>query len=842
EAEVKIRPLPETEWFGAYLFPNFEAGCAAVRTAMAQGLRPATLRLSDPTETQALMAEAVETARGWFKTFLYRRLAPLYLTWWGLDLNKACLLLAVGEGGRGEAAWERKALNRIARSHGGVRAGAGPARKWQETRFAAPYLRDEMITRGLFVETLETAAAWDRLSGLIRGVREALLGSLSWPEQDRGKKRGLVMTHISHSYSSGANLYFTFLAPQAPGREEEQWLRAKEAAVRVILDHGGALSHHHGVGRDHKPWIDEFWGRELLGLLKAAKTRLDPQAVLNPGVIFDPEASEPEPAARYRPFSPQTRRDNLDLFRREIFDVLVIGGGIVGAGVAWDAGLRGLSVALVEKDDYASGTSGKSSRLVHGGLRYLKMFDLRLVRESLTERHNLLRMAPHLVKPSKFVLPIHKGEGDSKMLLSLGLWGYDTLAGSKGLPSHETLTAKEVLDLEPSVKPEGLEGGQVYYDCLTDDARLTLETIKAAARTGAATVNHMEVTGITLAPDTVEAELLDKLTGAHHRVQARCVVNAAGVWSDKVRVAADPQTKTALRPAKGIHITYPRSLKPINNVVILKGNDGRPLFAVPSGEVVYIGTTDTDFTGDLDRPAAEAEEVDYLLDAVNRMFVGLPLTREQVISSWAGVRPLVAAGKKGETQDISREHEIKVEQTRLITVRGGKLTTFRLMAAQTVEQVLVALGKESPPQSSTSEMSLCGPDHTVRINERAYPQRVLDRLRQKYGPQAGAILELARDSRLSAVLDQSLGLTAAEIYWAVQGEMALTLCDAMVRRLGLMYMSPDNGLELAPEVARVMAAVLGWTNKEVEAQLAEYCLLAARERAFLNDQPSFPVR
>lgn len=818
EADMKVRSLPDSSWFGAFLFPNFHSGMDAIREIMAKGLTPATIRLSDAVETSALMAEAASKKKGWFHQTLLKQLLPRYLHWKGIEMNRVCLLIIMGEGLPAEIKYEKKTVSRIIEAHGGVSAGASPARAWHETRYQTPYLRDELITAGLMTETLETSVTWNRLEKLQESVRTALEEALAW-----SGVRGVVMAHLSHAYPEGANIYFTFMASIIKDHEEEQWHRAKVAATRAIIDGGGALSHHHGVGRDHKPWLEEFCGSNFYHLMKAAKSELDPLAILNPGVPFDPEITPDASAPRQSPFSNQTRALNFERFENETFDLAVIGGGIVGAGVAYDAGLRGLSVALVEKEDFGSGTSGKSSRMVHGGLRYLKMLDLKLVREALGERYNLLRMAPHLVKPVKHVLPIYKGEGDSRTILHFGLWGYDTLAGEKRLPEHRNLSRDETLALVPSLSEEGLEGGLLYYDGLTDDARLTLETIKAASRAGAAIANYSRLVGLDMDETSATVRLVDTLSGRERRLKARFVVNATGVWADRVRLTANPDAEPLLRPAKGIHISYPRNLTPIEHVVILKGSDGRPLFAVPVGRTVYVGTTDTDFDGDLDHPHAEPEEVDYLIEAVNRIFDQANLTRDQVTSSWAGIRPLISVGKEKNSSTVSREHEIRLESQRLCTVCGGKLTTFRSMAAQTVDLVVSVLTEKTGPPSSTANLPLCGVMPDVTRDPRSFHSpEVITRLNNKYGPQADFILQLARSPRLNVLLDQEIGLISAEVFWAVKGEMAMTLVDAMVRRLGLMYITPDNGQRVASKVARVMAPLLGWDSVETDVQIKKY--------------------
>jgi alkyldihydroxyacetonephosphate synthase len=829
EAVVSIRPIPPKTWFAAYLFPDFRSGTEAVRTIMAGELVPAMLRLSDHMETSALMSETMSQKAGPISRVVFQHLAPRYYKWRGVSTGTACLLSAAGEGRTwGTVTREKRAVDLICGSHGGVKTGSGPALAWHKTTFTSPYLRDELITRGFLVETLETAATWNDLHQIYGAVVQTIGTTLNWSGVS-----GVVMTHLSHTYRAGANLNFTFICPQVRGREEEQWLRAKKQATRTMASMGGAISHHHGVGRDNKPWIGEYWDSKLLNSFKAIKNELDPLNILNPGVILDVPPNLPDPPLKYQPFSPRLRELNIERLGREVFDLLVVGGGIVGAGVAWDACLRGLSVALVEKNDFAGGTSGKSSRMIHGGLRYLKMLDLKLVRESLAERQTLMAMAPHLVRPVANIIPVYKGEGDSRTVLHWGLWGYDTLAGSRGLPPHQSLSAEELVQMEPSVSPDGLEGGLLYYDGLTDDARLTLEIAKAASGHGGVLVNHVEVTGVQVDEDSVETVVVNHLSGQKIRVKSRILINAAGVWADLVRMAAAPESPRLLRPSKGIHITFPRALKPIDHVVILKGHDGRPLFAVPHQSVVYVGTTDEDYDGDIDSIHATAREVDYLIEAVNRVLAGPPLTKDQVISTWAGVRPLLlGAGKSDETKDVSREHELHTEFKRLITICGGKLTTFRLMAAQTVDAALNILKENVHPRSATDQVPICGPIPEISGPNHHLIDTVWSRLTDKYGPQASLIADVARNTVMAQVLDEELGLIAAEVYWSVQGEMGLTLNDVMIRRLGLAYMTADHGLQIAPKVAGIMAGLLDWNHEKVREQLRLYQDFVGLETGF----------
>jgi glycerol-3-phosphate dehydrogenase len=387
-------------------------------------------------------------------------------------------------------------------------------------------------------------------------------------------------------------------------------------------------------------------------------------------------------------------------------DLLVIGGGITGAGIARDAARRGLSTALVEMEDFAYGTSSRSSKLVHGGLRYLEQYEFSLVFESVSERRILMDIAPHLVNPLGFLFPVYKSSRRGLWMINAGMWLYDGLSLFRSPKLHRTLKPSEVRTEEPALEATDLTGAPLYFDCATDDARLTLENALDAAKAGATVVTHARVTGFTkderarITGVVVE----DRQTGQLKQIRAGAVVNATGPWTDRTISMSAPQG-ALLRPTKGVHIVVDRSKLPVQNAVVaMHPKDGRVLFVIPWGDKSYVGTTDTDWTGDPADVWATSQDVDYLIDACRGYFPRHPLTRSDVICTWAGLRPLMAPpsteGNLSESK-VSREHSIVVGQDGLVTIAGGKLTTYRRMAAEVVDtSTCCAWGRESPPTSA----------------------------------------------------------------------------------------------------------------------------------------------
>ncbi|HJV08705.1 MAG TPA: glycerol-3-phosphate dehydrogenase/oxidase [Acidimicrobiales bacterium] len=490
----------------------------------------------------------------------------------------------------------------------------------------------------------------------------------------------------------------------------------------------------------------------------------------------------------------------------ERFDVLVVGGGITGAGVALDAASRGLRTALVERDDFGAGTSSRSSKLVHGGLRYLSQGDYRLVAQALAERQRLLENAPHLVRPLPFLYPTY-GSRSRMQAVSSALWLYDLAGGFRIGSLHRRITPVEALAHTPALRADGLAGAHLYLDAQADDARLTLAVVRTAVLDHlAVAVNHLAVLDVFAGGARIDAG-----GGREIEVRASAVVNAAGVWAD--RVAGDgPAT---IRPAKGVHITVPAALVPTDVALVLPvPADGRSIFVVPwpGADRVYIGTTDTDYDGPLDHPTCTAEDTAYLLDAVNAALT-TSLTSDDVVGDWAGLRPLVAAaGNSQRSADLSRRHRVTRSAGGMVTVTGGKLTTYRAMAADTVDEVEAVLGRRRT-RSRTANLRLRG---AAGAGD--------DHLGRRYGSEAGVVRAMvAADPTLGEALVPTLPYLRAEAVYAARYEMARTLDDVLARRTRSSILARDAARAAAPSVARLVAPELGWDEAEVAAQVEAYC-------------------
>ncbi len=525
--------------------------------------------------------------------------------------------------------------------------------------------------------------------------------------------------------------------------------------------------------------------------------------------------------------SPRGRAANLARMGSEPFDLLVIGGGVVGAGIARDAALRGLRTALVERGDFASGTSGKTSRLIHGGLRYLRNLKVGLVRQAVRERDLLLERSPALVRPLAFTIPAYEGRGMGRTTLRFGLWLYDFLSRDKVLPRRRWLSRDQVKEREPGLSGIGLVGGGLYHDAVANDARVVLAVVRSAAEAGAAVATYASVTEVVRSEGRVTgAKIRDTLANADLEVRASVVVNATGVWLDRLRSVA-PET---LRPTKGIHVFLPR--KQVGNrdaVVLNTKRDGRMVFVLPWGTLTLVGTTDTDFQGDPDRVVPDAADVAYLIDAINDAFPEAHVGVEDVVSAYAGLRPLIQEGTGKEESDISREHEVFEDPDSLISVAGGKLTTHRAMAQEVVDRVCARLGRRLPCR--TAEGAL-GPEAAAVEELRALG---LDESVARFLASRHSVDDvrpwLGKPSAEDRILPE-LPYLWIEVSLAVGTEMAMTLEDVMVRRLGLFYEAADQGLAVAPKVAERMGSHLGWDAARQEAEVRAYRDLVAAHRAF----------
>ena len=534
----------------------------------------------------------------------------------------------------------------------------------------------------------------------------------------------------------------------------------------------------------------------------------------------------------------RNRSANLDRMSGEVFDVAVIGGGITGAGVALDAASRGLSVALIEKRDFASGTSSRSSKLIHGGLRYLEQFHFGLVRESLNERAVLSRMAPHLSRPLEFLVPIYSTNersplGSNRLKLAAGLWLYDLLAGRRNVARHRWLSREGALKLAPALDPTGLRGAFVYFDCLTDDARLVIEVIKAAAAQGAVIANYAAARGLRKNDDGLSSIQVDDCLAARSvELRAQVVVNAGGVWSDEVSRLSDASSPTKLRPSKGIHVvTAAEKFQNHTAVLIPSLGEQRFLFVIPWHGRTVIGTTDTDYEGDLDEPIAETGEVKRVIDSAARAFPSANVLIEDVISTFAGLRPLVRADDKDSTKELSRKEEIFETDSGLITITGGKLTTWRRMAERVVDVIWKRFernGRNSALHPSvTNRIRLAGGsidnDPARAAAEFDVSVSTVEHLMNTYGGNYRVVLDITRESKeMKETLVRGLPHIEAEVVYAARYELTATVEDVLARRTRITLLASDHGRSCAMRVATLIGAELGWSHAEIELALEDF--------------------
>jgi glycerol-3-phosphate dehydrogenase len=516
-------------------------------------------------------------------------------------------------------------------------------------------------------------------------------------------------------------------------------------------------------------------------------------------------------------------------------DLLVIGGGINGAGVARDAAMRGVRTILVEQNDLGSGTSSRSSRLIHGGLRYLEQGEFGMVLEANRERRTLQRIAPHLVWPLPFVFPVHRGDRISRWQLAAGMLLYDVLALFRNVRPHRILGKRAMLEAEPMLRDRGLLGGARYYDAQCDDARLVVATARSAIHHGALVANYMTVHALErTAGRVVGAQLEDRLTGERGVIRASVVVNATGPWSDRVRRLEDAGAAPLLQTTKGIHVVVDRSrLDHREAIAFTSPIDGRVMFVLPWGNLSYIGTTDTDSSEPPDELSVSAADMVYLLRSANARFPSARLGLEDVRATWAGLRPLLMDRGGRAASSRSREHAIVQGSGGMLTVVGGKLTTYRAMAAEVVDQAMRELrhrdGRPRHAEARTDEDPLPGGETAdlSQFRERGLelgmaPDSV-DHLLRHYGTEAAGIFNLAGADRglFRRLLDPHPAIEA-EVVHAVRRELAQTVEDVLVRRFHLYYEHPDHGAPAARRVAELMGEELGWDSARIEEEANRY--------------------
>ena len=525
---------------------------------------------------------------------------------------------------------------------------------------------------------------------------------------------------------------------------------------------------------------------------------------------------------------PDQRRAAWDRLGKDHFDVVVVGGGVVGAGIALDAATRGLRVALVEARDLASGTSSRSSKMFHGGLRYLEQLEFGLVREALKERElSMARLAPHLVKPLRFLYPLTR-RGWERPYVAAGLFLYDTMGGAKSVPGQSHLSRHGALRLAPGLRRNSLIGGIGYYDTVVDDARHTMTVARTAAHYGAVIRTSTQVVGFLREADrVVGVRVRDSEDGRSAEVRGHVVINAAGVWTDEVQALSLQRGRFHVRASKGVHIVVPRD-RIVSDAAIILRTATSVLFVIPWGAHWIVGTTDTDWNLDLAHPAATKADIDYLLDRVNQVLV-TPLTHDDIDGVYAGLRPLLA-GESDDTSKLSREHAVARIAPGLVAIAGGKYTTYRVMAYDAVDEAAQDIPARVSP-SITEKVPLLGADgyfalvnQTVQLADEygLHPYRV-KHLLDRYGSLIDEVMALAADRpELRQPIEAAPSYLKVEAVYAAAAEGALHLDDVLARRTRISIEYPHRGADCAEEVAGLMAGVLGWDQAETSREVRTY--------------------
>jgi len=534
-------------------------------------------------------------------------------------------------------------------------------------------------------------------------------------------------------------------------------------------------------------------------------------------------------------FSILNRAAQLVRIQETKFDLIIIGGGVTGAGIVLDAAARGMKVCLVEKNDFASGTSNKSTKLIHGGLRYLKQLEIGLVKESGRERAIVHNLAPHLVIPEKMLLPLTEGGNYGALMTSIGLKVYDVLANVEGEDRRKMLDKMQTLEKEPLLNKDTLLGGGFYSEYRTDDARLTIELLKTAASYGAEVINYCEMTDYIYSEKGKVKGVVctDHNSGESITLKSKRLVSAAGPWVDILRKKDAPLNNKHLYLTKGVHLVFPKSKLPVKQSIYFDTPDGRMIFAIPRGRVTYVGTTDTAYNGSLERVVTTKEDVAYLLNAINTTFKEIVLTEKDIESSWAGLRPLIHEDEKSPSE-LSRKDEIFVSDSGLISIAGGKLTGYRKMAQRVTEKVIKTLKKkdrELLPRSTTRKIALTEPAFS-NLNEVAtYQKNITKRLDElnlnipyygwhlvtTYGKQADGIIDSALEND-KTITEENLIL--AEFWFCLKNEQINTLSDFFVRRTGRLYFHIESVVKYKYLILNVFTEALDWDENRRKEEMA----------------------
>ncbi|MCB9233078.1 MAG: glycerol-3-phosphate dehydrogenase/oxidase [Bacteroidia bacterium] len=533
------------------------------------------------------------------------------------------------------------------------------------------------------------------------------------------------------------------------------------------------------------------------------------------------------------------REQIIEALQEENFDLLVIGGGITGAGIALDAASRGLKTALVEMQDYAAGTSSRSTKLIHGGLRYLKNYEFGLVREVGRERAILHRNAPHIVLAEPMVLPLITGGTFSRGATSLGLWLYDRLAGVKKAERRKMLNTKAALEKEPMLRRDGLKGAGYYWEYRTDDARLTVEILKTAAANGVKILNYARVTELNYSEEghqLISVKVKDGLSDREFQVKATHFVNAAGPWVDTLRTQDKSLSEKRLHHTKGVHLVFPHARLPLKQSVYFDVPGGRMIFAIPRDNTTYVGTTDTNFSGRLENPGVTQDDVEYLLKGANFMFPDARLEEKDILSSWSGIRPLIHEEGKSPSE-LSRKDEIFLSPSGLVTIAGGKLTGYRKMAERTVDVIMKRISSASERPNvvcQTEKLTLSGGDLEGAAGVAQKGEELAARLEEagldsangpiwanRYGSNASLVADLAIEM-LGTALSPAHAAILGELQYCLENEGVCTPSDFLVRRTGKLWFDRESIGPFLPDVLDFLADKFSWEPEEKQARRSEF--------------------
>lgn len=541
--------------------------------------------------------------------------------------------------------------------------------------------------------------------------------------------------------------------------------------------------------------------------------------------------------------SPEQRNEAVAQLKKDSFDILVIGGGITGVGAALDAASRGLKVALIEANDFASGTSSRSSKLIHGGLRYLEQYDFKLVREALHERELMVAsLAPHLVKPVGFLFPLTE-KFKERTYVGAGLALYDALRGfQRALPWHKHISQRKIVEIAPSLRTDIVTGAIKYFDAQVDDARHTMEIARTAARHGAVIATGIRAESLLRdGKRVVGVKVKDSVSNSSFEIKATATIMCAGIWSDELHEKFGIKPGYSVTMSKGVHIVLPRSAIQSEAGIILK-TQVSVLFLIPWGDKWIVGTTDTPYTGDRSEPVATNEDVDYILNEANRVLKP-KIKREDIIGVYAGLRPLVSNNKNSSTTKLSREHTVDRPVPGFISIAGGKYTTYRIMGKDAVDLAVNEL-RRITSDSVTDKLPAVGADgYHALVQQSAQiadlygvTEECVIHLLNRYGSLISEVLEIVkRDSKMSERIDSSLPYIKAEIEYAASHEGARSVDDVISRRTRIAFESRDHGRSIAPEVATIISSVLGWGLKERRASVSSYLALIDRENVAVSE-------